>query len=72
MGNLKFHDFEIAEAGNDSVSINFKISNLKGVDTILKAFRSGKNMVEGKMVDGLMGFIGVAASIYSFIKAGKR
>lgn len=71
MNNLKFYKFDIEKADTDEITIKFNVKFLKGVDTIVKAFTAGKEIIEGKLASGLMGFINIAGSIYSFIKAGK-
>ena len=72
MGKLKFHDWDLTEVSDDEVEISFKIKNLIGVPQIVQAFQAGKEMVEGKFADGLVGIISLFSTVYSWIKAGKK
>ena len=72
MGSLKFYKFNMEKVSDDEVKISFDIKFLKGVDKIVAAFQAGKDMLEGKLFDGVMGLIQLATTMYSFIKIGKK
>lgn len=72
MNKLKFHAWDIVKVDEDEVEIKFKVKFLKGVDQIIQAFQSGKQMVEGKLIDGALGVISLFSTIYTWIKSGKK
>lgn len=72
MGKLKFHDWDLAKVSEDEIEIKFKIKNLIGVDKIVQVFESGKQMVEGKLIDGALGIISLFSTVYTWIKSGKK
>lgn len=72
MGKLKFHDWDLAKVSEDEIEIKFKVKNLIGVDKIVQVFESGKQMVEGKLIDGALGIISLFSTVYTWIKSGKK
>ena len=71
MNKLKFYGFEVVKSDVDEIEVAFKVKYLKGVDLIVSAFQAGKNIVEGALASGLMGFLNIAGNIYNWIKAGR-
>lgn len=70
--SIKFHDWDLTKVDEDEIKIEFKVKNLIGVDKIVAVFQSGKQMVEGKLIDGAFGIINLFSTVYSWIKSGKK
>lgn len=70
--SIKFHDWDLTKVDEDEIKIEFKVKNLIGVDKIVSVFQSGKQMVEGKLIDGAFGIINLFSTVYSWIKSGKK